>query len=160
MGESDTLARPSRRAFLKGAGVVAGAGLFGSGLSVFDASAWLAPVQASADEAPQERVICTYHSANCGNRCAMRCTVRDGRLVLIEPNKWSGPEADHSVCCLKGISEIQRTYSPDRIQRPLRRVGPRGSDEFEEISWDEAYRTIVDAFSRANEELGRGSILF
>ena len=160
MGESDTLACPSRRAFLKGAGAVAGVGLFSSGLSVFNASAWLAPVSARADEAPREQVICTYHSANCGNRCAMRCTVRDGRLVLIEPNTWSGPEADHSVCCLKGISEIQRTYSPDRIQRPLRRVGPRGSDEFEEIGWDEAYQTIADAFTKANEEYGPGSILF
>lgn len=147
----------TRRTFLKGA-AVAGVGAWGMTSNAFGIGNWLQT--AEAEEAVDEKVVYTYHSANCGNRCSMKCTVRDGHLALIEPNTWDGPEADHSVCCLKGISEIQRIYSPDRIQRPLKRVGERGSDQFEEISWDEAYQIITEAFKKANEEHGPGSILF
>lgn len=149
--------RLTRRSFLAGA-TAAGAIAAGGSLGLIGTGGALA--QARAAEENSERTVYTYHSANCGNRCSMKCTVRDGRLTMIEPNQWEGPEADHSVCCLKGLSEIQRIYSPDRIQKPLRRVGERGSDQFEEISWDEAYAIITEALEKANAEAGPGSILF
>ena len=42
------------------------------------------------------------------------------------------------VLCGKGAAGIMQHYSPARLQAPLLRVGPRGSGDFREISWDEA----------------------
>ncbi len=42
------------------------------------------------------------------------------------------------MLCAKGSAGIMQHYSPARLMKPLRRTGPRGSGEFEEISWEEA----------------------
>jgi anaerobic selenocysteine-containing dehydrogenase len=47
------------------------------------------------------------------------------------------------VLCAKGASGIKQITAPSRLRAPLRRVGPRGSGAFEEISWDEALETAV-----------------
>ena len=64
------------------------------------------------------------------------------RQVLVEPNEW--PDKRNETICLKGISEIQHTYSKERLQVPLKRVGERGAGEFVEITWDEALDTIAE----------------
>lgn len=155
----ETVAKLTRRSFLKGTGAAAGAIAAGAGsASLFDASAWIG--EAVADEGSDERVAYTYHPANCGNRCSIKCTVRNGRVAMIEPNDWQGAESDHSVCCLKGMSELQRAYGPDRIQTPLKRVGARGSDEFVSITWDEALDTVADAIRKATGEHGGEGVFF
>ena len=45
--------------------------------------------------------------------------------------------------CPKVNRFLDRVYSPDRILHPLRRVGPKGSGEFERISWDDALDEIA-----------------
>ena len=47
------------------------------------------------------------------------------------------------VLCAKGASGIMQVTAPTRLRAPLRRVGPRGSGAFEEISWDEAMDMAV-----------------
>ena len=51
---------------------------------MLSADAWLAPTEAYAQ--PEERVAYTYHQAHCRGHCMLKCTVRDGRLCLIQPN--------------------------------------------------------------------------
>lgn len=46
--------------------------------------------------------------------------------------------------CLKGQAGIQTTYDAFRVRTPLKRVGPRGSGEWETISWEQAYDEIVN----------------
>ena len=146
----------TRRGFLKAAGAVAGAtGLVGAA-SMFSSDGWLKPATAHADE--EENVVYTFHQTNCGNRCSLKCTVREGRIADIETNQWE--EKDYSICCLKGISEIQRIYSPDRIQTPLKLVGERGSGEFEPISWDEALDIVAEKLRESKEKYGGDSIFF
>ena len=45
--------------------------------------------------------------------------------------------------CLKGQAGIQTAYDAFRVRNPLRRVGPRGSGEWETITWEEAIKDIV-----------------
>ena len=82
--------------------------------------------------------------------CACRCGINvhlknatDGpqEVAYIEGNR------DHpinkGVLCAKGSAGIMQHLSPARLKKPLKRVGPRGSGEFEEISWDEALETAI-----------------
>lgn len=48
--------------------------------------------------------------------------------------------------------------SPDRLMWPLRRVGPRGTDCFERISWDEALDIAARELARIRDEYGNDAI--
>ena len=142
----------SRRGFLKAAGATIAVGAAAGSMST--AESWLAPAKAVAQ--PEERIACTYHNEHCLCNCVLQCTVRDGRLVMIQPR----PNDDRrfqNVCC-KGISEIQHIYGEARLQSPMKRVGERGSGEFEVISWDEAFQMIASAFKDSQEKYGKDSV--
>ncbi|THD82938.1 formate dehydrogenase [Aliigemmobacter aestuarii] len=78
----------------------------------------------------------------CACRCGINVHLKDGRVSYIEGNR------DHpinkGVLCAKGASGIMQVTAPSRLRAPLRRVGPRGSGAFEEITWEEALQTAVD----------------
>ncbi len=126
----------SRRNFIKASGGLAAFGMIGTG----SLNRWIRP--AAAEGAEEEKIAYTFHPPNCGGRCSMKCTVRKGKLVKIEPNEW--PDGHHKKVCLRGLSEVERVYSPDRLKTPLKRVGERGEGKFVAISWDEALTTIAD----------------
>jgi anaerobic selenocysteine-containing dehydrogenase len=54
----------------------------------------------------------------------------------------------------------QYVYHPDRLTRPLKRVGERGEGKWQEISWDEAYKLIEDKLGRIRKDYGPESVLF
>jgi len=60
-------------------------------------------------------------------------------------------DPDHPVTrgflCAKVNRYVERTYHPDRLLRPLRRVGPKGSGRFASVSWDEALGEIGERLS-------------
>ena len=142
----------SRRSFIK-AGVAGSVTLGLSGPVV--SRKWFQP--ATAANQYQEIEAFTYHTTNCGGRCAFKCTVRDGKLVMIQPNNWT--DKRFSTVCLKGLSELERVYSPDRLQTPLKRVGERGEGKFVPISWDEALTTVADKLKELKAQHGGESIL-
>ncbi|HWJ03995.1 MAG TPA: molybdopterin-dependent oxidoreductase, partial [Verrucomicrobiae bacterium] len=49
--------------------------------------------------------------------------------------------------CLKGQAGIQTAYDAFRVQKPLKRVGPRGSGKWQTISWEQALEEIVNGSS-------------
>lgn len=103
-----------------------------------------------------ERIIDTACPRNCYSTCALRVTVEDGRLRRIEPV----PENKATIlgACLKGLSYIERVYSPDRILFPLRRDPKSGS--FHRIPWEEALDTIADRLLRLRSDHGPKSLLY
>lgn len=144
----------TRRNFLKAAGAAAGAvGLTGVA-SMTGTGDWLAPAQAHAEES--EKVVYTLHQFMCTGNCSLKCTMRDGRLAKIEPDDHLGD--DYRRCCLKGISEIQHVYSPERLQTPMKRVGERGANEFVAITWDEARDIIGEELQKAWDKYGKASV--
>ena len=72
----------------------------------------------------------------CACRCGIKVHMKDGKVRYIEGNK--NHPVNHGVLCAKGAAGIMQHYSPARLTKPLKRVGPRGSGEFKEIEWDEA----------------------
>jgi len=72
----------------------------------------------------------------CACRCGINVYLRDGKVRYIEGNR--DHPVNRGVLCGKGSAGIMQHYSPARLRAPMKRVGPRGSGEFEEITWDEA----------------------
>ncbi len=77
----------------------------------------------------------------CACRCGINVHLKDGRVSYIEGNR--AHPINKGVLCAKGASGIMQITAPSRLRTPLRRVGPRGSGAFEEISWEEALETAV-----------------
>ena len=78
----------------------------------------------------------------CACRCGINVHLKSGKVSYIEGNR--DHPVNKGVLCAKGASGIMQVTAPSRLRAPLRRVGPRGSGAFEEISWDEALQTAVD----------------
>jgi len=77
----------------------------------------------------------------CACRCGINVHLRNGKVAYIEGNR--DHPVNRGVLCAKGSAGLMQHYAPSRLRAPLKRVGPRGSGEFEEISWDEAYDIAV-----------------
>jgi sulfite dehydrogenase (quinone) subunit SoeA len=82
----------------------------------------------------------------CACRCGIKVHLKDGRIRYIEGNR--DHPVNRGVLCAKGSAGIMTQYSPARLTSPLLRVGPRGSGEFKEISWEEAMATATDWLAR------------
>ena len=78
----------------------------------------------------------------CACRCGINVHLKDGRIKYIEGNP--NHPVNRGVLCAKGSAGIMQHYSPARLTAPMKRVGPRGSGEFEEISWDEAMEIATE----------------
>jgi len=86
------------------------------------------------------------------SHCGLDVYVKDDEIVKIEGMKEH--KVSNGMLCSKGSATRQFVYSPDRIKRPMKRVGEKGSDEFEEISWDEAFDIIAEKFNKLKAEEG------
>ena len=78
----------------------------------------------------------------CACRCGINVHLRDNKIRYIEGNR--DHPVNKGVLCAKGSAGIMQHYSPARLQSPMKRVGPRGSGQFEPISWEEALSTATD----------------
>ncbi len=84
------------------------------------------------------RAACPH---DCPDTCALLVTVEDGVATEVKGD----PEhpTTQGVLCTKVSRYVERTYHPDRILHPMRRVGKKGEGKFERISWDEALDEIA-----------------
>jgi anaerobic dimethyl sulfoxide reductase subunit A len=113
-----------------------------------------------AEPRPGETIVTSTCGHNCGGRCVVNAHVREDRIVHIstDARRW---QAEHPplAACARGVGQIERTYHPDRLQYPQRRVGPRGSGQFERISWAEALDTVAHELRRVRDSYGNAAIL-
>ncbi|WP_281916232.1 molybdopterin-containing oxidoreductase family protein [Caldimonas thermodepolymerans] len=82
---------------------------------------------------------------DCPDTCALRVTVVDGRAIKVQGDPDHPPT--HGALCRKVSAYPERTYHPERVLQPLKRVGPKGSGRFERVSWDEALADIAARLS-------------
>lgn len=105
-------------------------------------------------------VIQTFHGGcphDCPDTCSMQFHVKNGELVSVSGNP------DHPMTrgglCVKLKDYEKRHYHPNRLLYPMKRVGPKGTNQFERITWDEALDTIVDRWQALINHEGPRAIL-
>ncbi len=94
----------------------------------------------------------------CNTQCTIKAKIENGIVVKIDGNPYSPfnmlPWIDYAQpperaalvdgkLCPKGQSGVQSQYDPYRIRKVLKRAGPRGSNKWRTISFDQAIQEIV-----------------
>lgn len=145
----------TRRGFLKSTAAVAGATAIVGGTSLVALAE-----NAGTEETAEEQIFNCNCRSNCMGSCRLLAHVRDGKIVKLEPGDY--PEPGYTGCCLKGLSYIERIYSPNRVQYPMRRVEgtERGAGEWERITWDEAISEIAQKMQAIVDQYGAQALTF
>ncbi len=94
---------------------------------------------------------------DCPSACALEVTTEDGRIVDVVGDRTH--PFTRGVICGKVHDYAERVYSPLRVTRPMRRVGPKGAAQFEPVSWDDAIEEIAHRFTRIIAQWGPEAIL-
>jgi anaerobic selenocysteine-containing dehydrogenase len=94
---------------------------------------------------------------DCPDACSLEVRVQDGRVVKVDGSRRN-PITEGYICSkVRRLPEL--LYGPERLLYPARRVGRKGSAEFERISWDEALDLAAEKMRQARERWGGESIL-
>ncbi|MCP4579092.1 MAG: molybdopterin-dependent oxidoreductase [Deltaproteobacteria bacterium] len=93
-----------------------------------------------------EKGICGICEAGCG----VEISLESDRITKIRP--WK--EHIQGVPCTRGLHAPEIVYSSDRLKKPLKRKGPKGTLEFEEISWDQALDEIAGVIFKMKKQYG------
>ncbi|MEO1043362.1 MAG: molybdopterin-dependent oxidoreductase [Pseudomonadota bacterium] len=106
----------------------------------------------------QDRSVC---DPNChaNPKCGLSVTIEDGKITSVGSADYPIPGYDNRIC-LMGRSRLEYQYHPDRLQKPLRRVGARGEGKWKEISWDEAVSLFVQKQKEIAEKYGSRAVAF
>ncbi|WP_186389393.1 molybdopterin-dependent oxidoreductase [Stappia sp. TSB10P1A] len=90
---------------------------------------------------------------DCPSTCALEVELfADGRIGRLRGARANAYTA--GVICAKVARYSDRLYHPDRLTRPLKRVGAKGEGRFEPVSWEEALDLVAAAFLKAEAEHG------
>ncbi|MBC3921146.1 molybdopterin oxidoreductase family protein [Undibacterium sp. CY18W] len=84
------------------------------------------------------RAVCPH---DCPDTCALHVTVEDGVATAVKGDPEHPTTA--GVLCTKVSRYTERTYHPDRLLYPQKRIGKKGEGKFARISWDEAVAIIA-----------------
>jgi cysteine desulfurase NifS len=95
----------------------------------------------------EKRAICGICPAGCW---VVAGYDDEGRLSSVRADETS---LLGNICEL-GRHSVEIVYSENRLTSPLRRKGPKGSFEFEKITWDEAFTEITDRLRTIRSESG------
>ena len=91
--------------------------------------------------APSIQVVQGACPHDCPDTCALRITVEDGRVTRVAGDPDHPPT--HGALCTKVSRYAERTYHPERVLTPLKRVGRKGEGRFEPVGWDHALHDIA-----------------
>lgn len=107
----------------------------------------------------EARVVRTTDSPNCTGACGWLATVVDDVIVDLKPAADYPCEEYNPRGCLRGMSMTHMIYGPDRVKKPLIRVGERGEGKWKEATWDEALDTIAAKMIHIRDTYGPESML-
>jgi anaerobic selenocysteine-containing dehydrogenase len=102
-------------------------------------------------------VLPTICALDCPDACALDITVEDGKVTHLAGNR------EHPVtkgfACAKMAKYPQRQEQSDRVLVPMRRIGPKGSGQFEPIRWETAIDEIAERLKGVLEKHGAQTVL-
>jgi anaerobic selenocysteine-containing dehydrogenase len=98
-----------------------------------------------AEADPGTEVVRAACPHDCPDTCAMLVTVKreGGRRVAIKVAGDPSHPTTAGSLCTKVSRYLERTYHPDRLLHPLKRVGRKGEGRFERVSWESALAEIA-----------------
>lgn len=107
---------------------------------------------------------------NCGGRCVNKALVRDGVVVRqkTDDTHEDSPDFPQQRSCSRGHSQRMQVFGADRLKYPMKRKNwspeephgeLRGKDEWERISWDEAFTLVGDQLKKAYDTYGPRGVL-
>lgn len=114
--------------------------------------------------------ICPLCSAGCGViarvmegdaevfRNGQAGVMRMGLAKKLEGNPEDAISA--GKLCARGQAAIQVTYHPDRLDKPKKRSGERGSGQFVDISWDDAIKELTGKLNELAAADDQASLAF
>ena len=151
-----------RREFIKNAAFVGGSALIASKLEgsqkLMNAIVTQADGYTSYPLAKPENVIYSV-CLQCHTSCPIKVKILNGVAVKIDGNPYSPqnliPQLNYDTSpavaakhdgklCPKGEAGIQTLYDPYRVRKVLKRDGPRGSNRWKVISFEQAVKEIVE----------------
>lgn len=99
--------------------------------------------------------------------CALDCPDACSLLVQVDSDTGRATRLkgtpEHPITqgflCAKVSKYLDREYNADRLLYPMARTGPKGSGQFERISWEQAIETIASRLKAIVEEHGSEAIL-
>jgi anaerobic selenocysteine-containing dehydrogenase len=94
---------------------------------------------------------------DCPSACALEVEVVDGSRIGRVRGAREQTYTD-GVICAKVARYAERIHHPDRLMRPLRRTGPKGSGQFAPISWDDALDIVAENLLKAERAFGAESV--
>jgi len=99
----------------------------------------------AATPAGREEVVRAACPHDCPDTCAMLVTVREegGKRAAVKIAGDPDHPTTRGVLCAKVSRYLERTYHPERVLHPLKRIGRKGEGRFAQVSWDEALDDIA-----------------
>ncbi|NJD67357.1 MAG: hypothetical protein C3F12_08025 [Candidatus Methylomirabilota bacterium] len=85
----------------------------------------------------------------CPGGCGISVRVIDGKPIKIDG--LTAHPINQGRLCAVGQSGLQALYDPDRIKGPMRRLGGRGSSQWQSLSWDDAIRMVAEKLTEIRE---------
>jgi len=98
-----------------------------------------------------------WSAPGCHNACGVLLYTKDNKLVKVEGDPLN-PFNDGKLC-MRCLNLVEAVNHPDRVKYPMKRVGERGENKWERISWDEAYDLITAKVREIHEKYGSETIL-
>ncbi len=112
-----------------------------------------------AEYDPSVKIIRGNSAFDCGGRCPLKMHVKDNVIIKVEGDDTALPD-DQLRACVRCRAYKHYVHHKDRILHPLKRTGPKGSGQYEQISWDEALDTVATKLKETSDKYGNGSIFF
>jgi len=94
----------------------------------------------------------------CSFRCPIQAQVINNKTVFIQGNP-NAPQQGTRVCA-RGGSGVSLVNDPHRIVKPMKRTGPRGSGDWQVISWEQAYKEIAEKMTAIKTQYGPQGVVF
>ena len=99
----------------------------------------------------------------CHSRCRVVVEVSDGRVLGSKPDlehPHGGIFKTLALGCPRQQAIAEYFHHPDRLNYPLKRIGERGENKWQRISWEQAWDDIAARLAEIREKHGAEAVAF